>query len=121
MNKIAALAIVLGALAPDLAWAQDIAGIEDCTRTSGLDKRTGCFQSNVDYLQKVIARNAAEAQQKLNAARNEIAALQKAIADLHARLAEIESAAKKPETKTPDAKTPETKTPDAKTPDAKTP
>jgi uncharacterized protein (DUF302 family) len=34
----------------DGAQAQDIAGMEDCTKTAGLDKRTGCFQSNVNFL-----------------------------------------------------------------------
>jgi hypothetical protein len=33
----------------DAGWAQDIAGIEDCTGTSGLDKRTGCLQSNMQF------------------------------------------------------------------------
>jgi len=48
----------------DAGRAQDIAGIEDCTKTSGLDKRTGCLQpfcahpeferGKAEYLMKLI-------------------------------------------------------------------
>jgi hypothetical protein len=55
--------------------AQDIAGIEDCTRTSGLDKRTGCLQSNVNYLQRLVTKNALDARHKLDEATAEIVAL----------------------------------------------
>ena len=56
------------------ARAQDIAGIEDCTRTSGLDKRTGCFQSNVNFLQRLVTKNELDAAQRLKAAEAEIVA-----------------------------------------------
>src|SRR6266852_7672375 len=59
--------------APTLA--QDVPGIEICTRESRLDRRTGCLQSNVEFLQQVVTRNALDAQQKLVAANREIAAL----------------------------------------------
>jgi hypothetical protein len=107
MGKPTALLVALAVLAGDVAVAQDIAGIEDCTKTAGLDKRTGCFQSNIDYLIKTLNKNAADAQQKLNAASNEIAALKKAVADLRTSVEQLQTAAKKPDAK------PETK-PDAK-------
>jgi len=54
------------------AQAQDIAGIEDCTKTSGLDKRTGCLQSNINLLQQLLSRNSRDCQQRISAALNEI-------------------------------------------------
>ena len=88
------------------AAAQDVQGIELCTRESRLDRRTGCLQSNVEYLQQVIARNALDAQQKLAAANREIAAqketsaaaareiaaLKDALAAVQARLDQLQKA-----------------------------
>jgi uncharacterized protein HemX len=107
MGKATAVLVALALVASAVAHGQDIAGIEDCTKTAGLDKRTGCFQSNIDYLIKTLSKNAADAQQKLSAAGNEIAALKKAVAELRASVEQLQNAAKKPETK-PDTK------PDAK-------
>ena len=61
MFKIAALGLGMLVVGFDLARAQDIAGIEDCTKAAGLDKRTGCLQSNVNFLQQLVTKNAAEA------------------------------------------------------------
>jgi hypothetical protein len=60
--------------------AQDVPGIEICTRESRLDRRTGCLQSNIEFLQQVVARNALDAQQKLGAANRDIAALKESLA-----------------------------------------
>ena len=81
------------------AGAQDIAGLEDCTRTSGLDKRTGCFQSNIDYLSRQIVKNAAQARQDLNAAKAEIVALKSSLVELTAKVEQLQAAARKPEEK----------------------
>ena len=99
MFNLAALVIAIVVLGSDVARTQDIPGIEDCSKTRGLDKRTGCFQSNIDFLIKVIAKNAADARQRLNAATNEIASLQKEVADLRTRVDQIQNAAKKADTK----------------------
>jgi hypothetical protein len=48
MVRIAVLSLSLIVVGVEAGCAQDIAGIEDCTKTSGLDKRTGCLQSNVN-------------------------------------------------------------------------
>ena len=61
MLKIAALCLGLIAAGLDFAQAQDIAGIEDCTKAAGLDKRTGCLQSNVNFLQQLMTKNALSA------------------------------------------------------------
>jgi hypothetical protein len=95
-----------------LAGAQDIAGIEDCTKTAGLDKRTSCLQSNVNFLQQLVMKNALDERQRLNAANTEITALKAAVASLQARIAQLEAQAKKDSK--PDAKS-ESK-PDAKKP-----
>jgi hypothetical protein len=80
------------------ARAQDVQGIELCTRETGMDRRTGCLQSNVQYLQGVIAKNAAEARQKLGAAAGEIGALKGDVATLKAELAALQARLEKLET-----------------------
>ena len=95
MLKIAALCLGLVLAGFDLASGQDIAGIEDCTKTSGLDKRTGCFQSNVNFLQQTITKNALDARQRLSAANDEITALKSAVMSLQASVEELKAAQKK--------------------------
>jgi hypothetical protein len=91
MIKIAALCLGLVVIGFDVAGAQDIAGIEDCTKTSGLDKRTGCLQSNVNFLQQLVAKNALEARQRLNAATTEIAGLKAEAASLKAEATSLKA------------------------------
>ena len=95
--------------------AQDVPGIEICTRESRLDQRTSCLQSNVEFLQQVVTRNALDAQQKLAAANRDIAALKEqsaaatrevaalkdALAAMEAKIGELLKTAAQP---TPDAK-----------------
>jgi hypothetical protein len=97
------LTAIVGMGAP-AAVAQDVPGIELCTREARLDRRTGCLQSNIEYLQQSIAKNALDVQQKLAAANREIAAqkeaaaaaakeaaaLKDALAGMQARLAKLE-------------------------------
>jgi chromosome segregation ATPase len=120
MFKIAAvgLALCCGLVIASfrVAAAQDIAGVEDCTKTTGLDKRTGCLQSNVNFLQQLVTKNALDARQRLNAAgseiaalKNEIVALKSTMASLQANVEQLQVAQKaagdkKPEIKKPDAK-----------------
>jgi hypothetical protein len=77
--EIASLLVLLAPVAP-AAFAQDVPGIEICTRESRLDRRTSCLQSNVEFLQQVIAKNALDAQQKLAAANRDIVALKEQLA-----------------------------------------
>jgi len=60
MFKLAVAGFAL-AMCVAFARAQDIAGIEDCTRAAGLDKRTSCLQSNINFLQRLLTRNALDA------------------------------------------------------------
>ena len=104
MVRMALLGFALIALGSEAARAQDIAGIEDCTRTSGLDKRTGCFQSNVNFLQRLVTKNELEAAQRLKAAEAEIVALKATVSGLQKAVEQLQAAQKtvgdkKPETK----------------------
>ena len=104
MLKIAALS--LGALVAGCggAFAQDIAGVEDCTKTTGLDKRTGCLQSNVNFLQQLVTKNALDARQRLSQANTEIIALKSALASLQASVQQLQAAQKAASEKKPEAK-----------------
>src|SRR5258707_11103020 len=64
------------------APAQDVPGIEICTVEKTMERRTSCLQSNVDFLQKTIAKLAADHQQKLDAANRQIESLKSAVASL---------------------------------------
>jgi hypothetical protein len=86
------------------AQAQDIAGMEDCTKTAGLDKRTGCFQTNVNFLHQLVTKNALDARQRLNAANNEIVALKAALASLQTTVEQLQAAQKAASEKKPQAK-----------------
>ena len=115
MYKIGAflLAAAVPGFGPAQAQAQDIAGMEDCTKTSGLDKRTGCFQSNIEFLSRLIVKTSADLQQKLSAANAEIgllkrgmaslqedvASLQTNVANLQTNIQQLQQAAKKPDSK----------------------
>jgi hypothetical protein len=92
------------------ALAQDIPGIEICTRESRMDRRTGCLQSNVDFLQQEVTKTTLSTEQKISAANREIAALKQqvaaasreaavlkdALAAMEARVAQLEKAAPQP-------------------------
>ena len=90
MLKIAVTCLGLLAIAPGLAVAQDIAGIEDCTKAAGLDKRTGCLQSNVNVLQQLLTKATLDARQRLTAANNEIAALKSEVVALKALVTNLQ-------------------------------
>jgi septal ring factor EnvC (AmiA/AmiB activator) len=72
--------------------AQDVLGIEVCTRESKLDRRTGCLQSNIEYLQQLVTKNALDSQQKLNSANRDIAALKEQLAAASRDLASLKDA-----------------------------
>jgi hypothetical protein len=90
----------LAASATAPAQAQDVRGLEVCTAEKQMERRTGCLQSNVEFLQGVIERNARDARQKLDAAgkdlaaaRTEINTLKAALAATQTRLDKLEKAA----------------------------
>ncbi len=92
-------ACLLFPLGAGTAPAQDVRGLEVCTAEKQMDRRTGCLQANVEFLQGVIERHARDARQRLDAAakelaaaRNEIATLKAALAAMQARLEKLEQA-----------------------------
>ena len=48
--------------------AQDIRGVEVCTAEKQMERRTGCLQANVEFLQQTLTRLARETQDKIAAA-----------------------------------------------------
>ena len=82
-------------LAPGGAFAQDVPGIEICTVEKTMERRTSCLQSNVDFLQKTIAKLSADHQQKLDAANRQIESLKTTVASLQKIVDELQAAQKK--------------------------
>jgi hypothetical protein len=104
MVRIAVLGLSLIVVGVEAGCAQDIAGIEDCTKTSGLDKRTGCLQSNVNFLQRLVSKNARDAQNKLDDAASEIVALKTAVTRLQRTVEQLQAAQKAAADKKPESK-----------------
>lgn len=97
--------LLVFALGASIVHAQDVPGIEICTAEKTMERRTSCLQSNVEFLQKTIAKLALDHQQKLDAAKAQIealkantVALQKVVDELKATPARSPDSAKKPDT-----------------------
>jgi multidrug resistance efflux pump len=103
---------VLGCVAfASHALAQDVPGIENCMAEKQIDRRTGCLQSNINFLKAQITTEVgkakADAQAKLDAAGKQIDALKLLVAGLQAQLNQLQAdladakakAAKPPSTK----------------------
>src|ERR1700721_3084578 len=67
--------VALAVVGAGVAHAQDVPGIEICTVEKTMERRTSCLQSNVEFLQKTIAKLTLDHQQKLDAAKAQIEAL----------------------------------------------
>ena len=78
-----------------VAAAQDVPGIEICTVEKTMERRTSCLQSNVDFLQKTIAKLSADHQQKIDAANRQIEGLKSSVAGLQKKLDELQAAQQK--------------------------
>src|SRR5262245_42191530 len=92
--------MLLLALMPVRATAQDIRGLEVCTAEKQMERRTGCLQSNDEYLQQTLSKLTQDTQARiaasgraLAAAQAEIAALKSAVEKLSSELAQIKSKA----------------------------
>jgi hypothetical protein len=103
MVRIAVLGLSLIVVGVEAGCAQDIAGIEDCTKTSGLDKRTGCLQSNVNFLQRLVTKNALDARHKLDDAASEIVALKGVVTSLQKTVEQLQAAQKAAGDKKPES------------------
>jgi hypothetical protein len=98
IGRIALLASVVLAhyllLSAD-ARAQDVPGIEICTVEKTMERRTSCLQSNVDFLQKTIAKLGADHQQKLDATNRQVEAVKGTVAALQKIVDDLQAAQKK--------------------------
>jgi septal ring factor EnvC (AmiA/AmiB activator) len=91
--------LVLARLTPVVA--QDVRGLEICTAEKQIERRTGCLQFNVEFLQQALAKLARETQDKIAKADQEVASAQAEIAELKSTVgklnAELEQMKAKPE------------------------
>ena len=88
-------------LLPQAGHAQDVPGIEICTVEKTMERRTSCLQSNVDFLQKTIAKLALDQQRRVDAAIRQIEGLKATVASLEKLVEEQKKAiedVKKPAT-----------------------
>jgi hypothetical protein len=100
LNLISRLALAVGLLGANaVAVAQDIPGIEICTKERDLNRRTSCLQSNVEFLQQQMTKQAADIQQKLSTAATEISNLKGVVEALRARVEQLQAASKPPAAK----------------------
>src|SRR5437016_9045326 len=79
---------LLVALASSAA-AQDIRGVEVCTAEKQMERRTGCLQANVEFLQQALTRLARETQDKIAAAGRDLAAARAEIAGLKSTMEKL--------------------------------
>jgi uncharacterized small protein (DUF1192 family) len=80
------LALLLPLAFASPAWAQDIRGLELCTAEKTMERRTGCLQANVEFLQQALAKQTRAFDDKIAAANAEIAALKAQLVKLEADL-----------------------------------
>ncbi len=77
------------------ARAQDIRGMEVCTAEKQMDRRTGCLQANVEFLQQELAKLKRETQAQLAAAKADAKvqsdSLKASLTRLEAELAQLKS------------------------------
>jgi hypothetical protein len=71
------------------AGAQDVRGLEVCTAEKQMERRTGCLQSNVEFLQQALAKLTRETQDKFAAAGRDLAAARTEIATLKAAMTKL--------------------------------
>jgi len=95
------IAAILLAGVPHGAVAQDVPGIEICTAEKTMERRTGCLQSNVNFLKSSMTKASLDNQQKLDAANRQIDALKAAVIGLQKTVADLQGQvhvlAKKPD------------------------
>ncbi len=94
---MAMLLMVAGMAIATGARAQDVPGIEICTAEKDIARRTGCLQSNVNFLKTTMTQMGLDQQRKLDAATRQIDALKAAVVALQKRVDELQAAQKKPE------------------------
>lgn len=98
MVKVAVLAM-LATVTP--VRAQDIVGLEDCTKATSAEKKIGCLQSNVLFLHQLIRKNQDSAQAELKAARAQLGAADAKIGELRGDIDRLKEAVERLEKSAP--------------------
>lgn len=70
-------------------FAQDVPGLETCTAEKTMERRTGCLQSNDDFLAQMLSKLSRETQARLAASGRELAAARAEIATLKSTLEKL--------------------------------
>jgi hypothetical protein len=84
-------AMALLTLMSPRAIAQDIPGLELCTAEKQMERRTGCLQSNDDFLQRTLSKLTRETQAKIAASDRDLAAARAEIATLKSAMERLNS------------------------------
>jgi hypothetical protein len=97
-RSLSCAVIILLGLASSRATAQDIPGLEGCMAEKQMERRTGCFQSNDEFLQRTLSKLTRDTQARiaassrdLAAAQSEIAALKSAMEKLNTEFAQLKA------------------------------
>jgi hypothetical protein len=80
------IGVALMSLTITQARAQDVPGIEICTAEKTMERRTGCLQSNVNFLMRALTKLATDNETKLAAANRQIDALKLQVTTLQKTL-----------------------------------
>jgi esterase/lipase len=72
-----------------LAAAQDIRGLEVCTAERQMERRTGCLQANVEFLQQALSKMTREMQDKMATTVRDLASATAQIAELKSTVAKL--------------------------------
>jgi septal ring factor EnvC (AmiA/AmiB activator) len=100
MTKFLLLAAVVLAALPSPAAAQDIRGMEVCTAEKQMERRTGCLQANIEFLQQALMKQTHDSDDKIAAANRELAATRAEITALKSTVEKLNSDLAKLKTKT---------------------
>jgi len=95
----ARLAVILLLATCGCALAQDVPGIEICTKERDLNRRTSCLQSNVEFLQQQMSKQSLDVQQKLSTSAAEISSLKGTLEMLRTRIEQLQAQSKPPAAK----------------------
>jgi peptidoglycan hydrolase CwlO-like protein len=95
-------------------FAQDVVGIEICTAEKTMERRTGCLQSNINFLKSTMTKAALDSQQKIDAANRQIDALKATVVGLQKTVEQLQSQVQTLEKKPAEASKPSAKEPAAK-------
>jgi hypothetical protein len=88
--------LAMSMLAGHSVRAQDVPGIENCMAEKQIERRTGCLQSNVNYLKNAIATEVGkartEAHAKLDEAQKQVEALKLVVSGLQDQVRQLQAA-----------------------------